>query len=244
MKIVADLHTHTIACGHAFSTIQENVLEAKGKNLDLIAITDHGPKIPGGPHPYYFKNLTVIPQYVYGIRVLRGIEANIMNIDGEVDLQPQLLERLDIVLAGFHKRVFPEGLSIEDNTKALINTMKNPYVNCIVHPGNPLYPLDIEKVVQASIEYDVYLEINNSSLTQTREGSLHNCKRFADEFVRTGASFMLGSDAHISFDVGEFSEALKMLDEAGANPEQVLNTSLDSIYTALLRKKEKRRRLV
>ena len=42
MEIIADLHTHTIASTHAYSTITEMVQAASAKNLYAIAITDHG----------------------------------------------------------------------------------------------------------------------------------------------------------------------------------------------------------
>lgn len=42
-----DLHTHTIASGHAFGTIWENARAAKDKGISVLAITDHGPSVPG-----------------------------------------------------------------------------------------------------------------------------------------------------------------------------------------------------
>ena len=41
MKIIADTHTHTLMSTHAYSTIIENIAEAKKKGLKFIAITDH-----------------------------------------------------------------------------------------------------------------------------------------------------------------------------------------------------------
>ncbi|MFW5991661.1 MAG: PHP domain-containing protein, partial [Halanaerobiaceae bacterium] len=53
MKIEVDLHMHTLNSGHAYSTITEMAKAAAGQNLKLIAVTDHGPLLPGGPHEYY-----------------------------------------------------------------------------------------------------------------------------------------------------------------------------------------------
>lgn len=47
MKTLLDVHTHTIASGHAFSSLQEMTLTAKEKGLDILGITEHGPNIPG-----------------------------------------------------------------------------------------------------------------------------------------------------------------------------------------------------
>ena len=55
MKIEVDTHCHTIASGHAYSTIVENAKAASEKGLKMIAITDHGPAMPGTFHEAYFE---------------------------------------------------------------------------------------------------------------------------------------------------------------------------------------------
>lgn len=55
MKIELDVHTHTIASGHAFSTLQEMAQAAAGKGLKVLGITEHSPGIPGTCHSIYFK---------------------------------------------------------------------------------------------------------------------------------------------------------------------------------------------
>ena len=47
MKLVLDTHTHTIASGHAYNTINEMVKRGADMRLELMAITDHAPKMPG-----------------------------------------------------------------------------------------------------------------------------------------------------------------------------------------------------
>ena len=59
MKIELDVHTHTIASGHAFSTLQEMAQAAAGKGLKVLGITEHSPGIPGTCHPIYFRFLSV-----------------------------------------------------------------------------------------------------------------------------------------------------------------------------------------
>ena len=70
MQFVADLHVHTVASGHAYSTVAEIARVAADKGLALIALTDHGPAMPGGPHAYHFSNQTAIPDVLFGLRVL------------------------------------------------------------------------------------------------------------------------------------------------------------------------------
>ena len=56
-----DVHTHTVASGHAYSTIDENVRYASEQGFELVGISDHAPKMPGGTHNFYFLNLRIIP---------------------------------------------------------------------------------------------------------------------------------------------------------------------------------------
>ncbi len=62
-----------------------------------------------GPHLYYFGNLRVLPPTIAGVQVLKGIEANIIGLSGELDLPDHMLAQLDIVLAGFHSHTGYEG---------------------------------------------------------------------------------------------------------------------------------------
>jgi len=67
-NIEADLHMHTVNSGHAYSTVDELAKTASFKGLKLIAITEHGPNLPGGPHEYFFGNMSIIPNEMYGVK--------------------------------------------------------------------------------------------------------------------------------------------------------------------------------
>lgn len=232
MKIVADLHIHTVASGHAYSTIKENLVAAREMGLEMIAITDHGPSLPGAPCLSYFSYMRILPQQDEGVEILAGVEANILE-DGVLDLPERYLGMLDIVLAGFHPPSW-EGGSQGENTRAMINAIKNPYVDIIVHPGNPQYPIDIEAVVDAALEYDTILEINNNSLTEgVRKGSREVCSLIARECAEKNATVALGSDAHYVDRVGKVDLAVELVQDAGIKEEQIFNTSTEKIKTYL-----------
>ncbi len=80
-----DLHMHTVASTHAYSTLSDYIAEAKRKGIKLFAITDHGPDMEDAPHHWHFINMRIWPRLVDGVGILRGIEANIKNINGEID---------------------------------------------------------------------------------------------------------------------------------------------------------------
>lgn len=226
------MHVHSIGSGHAYSTITEILREAADKGLQLVAVTDHGPAMPDGPHPYYFGNQRVWPAEMFGVKLLKGVEANIIDETGRLDLSKYYLERMDIVLAGFHAACYPVA-DREKYTGAMVNAIKNPYVDVIVHPGNPSYPVDYERVIQAAVEHGVAVEINNSSLCGSRAGSAGNCAQVARLLAETGALVTVGSDAHIACDVGVFDYALELLLEAGMQEAQIVNISLERLHEYL-----------
>jgi len=233
MRIVADLHTHSVASGHAYNTIDEMARAARDAGLELIAITDHGPNIPGGPHLYYFGNLRVIPATIAGVEVLKGVEANIISPAGDLDLPERSLKKLDFVLAGFHVGTGYDGGSVEENTRAMIGAMENPHVDAIAHPGNPAFQVNIEEIVRAAKRLGKLLEINNSSLTVTRLDSRDNCFQFARLAAAHGVTVVIGSDAHHASRVGVVDAAVELAERAGLTEDLVLNTSLRRVVDFL-----------
>ncbi len=236
MQIIADLHTHTISCGHAYGTVLENIDYAKENGLKYIAITDHGIAMPGASHFYYFTNLQSIPPIIKGIKVLRGAECNIINKKGKLDLEKKILKKLDIVLAGLHAVAIKNQYSIEENTQILINSMKNPYVDIIVHPDNPKLLINPEKIALAAFENNVALELNESSLTITRVGSEVICRKIIKYCVKFGTKISLGSDSHFPSSVGKFPKVLKLIKEYKVPSTQILNFNEILLKNHLLRK--------
>ena len=237
MNIVIDTHTHTVSSGHAYSTIQEIAREAADKGLRAFAVTDHGPAVHGCPQPIYFGNLRVVPDEIYGVKIIRGVEANIISYDGEVDIPDATLKKLDFVLASFHDICIKPG-SMEENTNAVMNALKNPYIDAVAHPGNPAFQVDIEKVVRAAKHHGKLIEINNHSFV-VRKGSEANCREFALKCKQLEVPVVCGSDAHMSFDVGRFDRVSKLLEEVGMPEELVLNTSMEK-FEAYLKLKSQR----
>ena len=83
MKLVVDTHTHTLSSGHAYSTICENAIEGAKNGIEAIAMTDHGPAMEGATSRLHFWNLNVIPDYINGVRIIKGAEANITDHSGK-----------------------------------------------------------------------------------------------------------------------------------------------------------------
>lgn len=232
MKFLVDVHAHTIASTHAYSTIHDYLSVAKEKGIKLFAITDHGPDMADAPHFWHFVNMRVLPRIVDGIGVLRGIEANIKNEQGEIDFFGEYLQELDIVLAGFHEPVFPPSTK-EAHTRALLNSIESGHVDIISHPGNPAYPIDIKRVAEAAAAHNVALEINNSSFLTSRKGSVNNCTEIARAVKAAGGLLVMGSDSHVAFSLGGFDKAIDIIEAVAFPMERLLNRSPEALLCFL-----------
>jgi len=235
MKLVADCHFHTISSGHAYSTLDEYAREASMKGLELIAMTDHGPAMPGGAHDYHFQNLKVIPDYLYEVEILKGMEANIIDADGSLDIAKLNPAELDVLIASFHLPCLKPG-TVEENTRTFIHVMEFKYVNIIGHPDDSRVPLDYDELARAAAENDVLLEVNNSSLKPCsfRTGSEENYVRLLESCVKHNASVIVNSDSHIHTDIGEFGDALQLLRRVGFPKDLIANTSVERLKKKLV----------
>jgi len=106
-------------------------------------------------------------------------------------------------------------------------------VDAVAHPGNPLFQVDIDKVVKAASLYNKLIEINNNSF-MIRRGSKENCLEFVKKCRKYGTRITCGSDAHICYDIGKFDAVLKILKEAEMPEELVVCTSLDRMNGYLM----------
>jgi len=235
MKV--DLHTHTISSGHAFSTINENAQAASEKGIKLLAVTDHGPAVLGSlVNPYFFDCKNRTPQIIHGVRVLFGVEANIINADGDLDLSEELLNKLDFVAVGFHADCGYVEQGIEKDTEVLIKVMQKPYVKIIVHPYNNKIAIDMEKVALASITNNVLLEINASYFYRNyikREGCWERLTTMIRIFKENNQKMIIGSDAHHSSEVGRFEEVIARFAELGITEDDVFNNDVAGVLKFL-----------
>lgn len=224
MQPLLDLHTHTIASGHAYSTLQEMVRAAADKHLQILGITDHAPSIPGAPDSIYFRNLHVIPRTMYGVRLLIGAELNILNTRGEMDLDERHYAMLDLRIAGIHSLCW-QGGTREQNTDGMLAAIENKWTHIISHPGDGTAELFFEPLVQAARDTNTLLEINASSMKPCRKKPMaaYNNAEILRLCRKYDVPVILGSDAHISFSVADYDYALPLLTETQFPAELVMN---------------------
>lgn len=230
MKYIIDLHTHTISSGHAYSTLEENARIAKLKGIEILGMSDHAPNMPGAPHIFHFNNLKIIPDHIDTVRVLKGVEVNIINSNGDLDIDENTLESLDYAIASLHPPCI-EPSNIVDNTNAIITAIKNPHINIIGHPDDGRYPIDYEKMVLAAKEFNTLIELNNSSLSPKgfRLNTIQNSERILRLCKQHKVSIILSSDAHFSSAIGDFSRCLDLIKTIGFPNNLIVNTSIENL---------------
>lgn len=227
-----DVHTHTIASGHAYCTLQEMVTTARQKGLQVLGITEHGPSIPGTCHPIHFRNLHVIPRMIDGLRLLLGAELNILDTQGTLDLDEYYYEHcLDLRIAGIHELCWKGGTP-EENTQGMIAAIRNPWTHIISHPGDGTAELLFEPIVLAAKENHTLLEINSCSLMPAR----HKVHARANnlELLRLCKDYqvpvILASDAHINYDIANYEHVLPLLEETHFPESLIMNDKPDWFF--------------
>ena len=242
MHFVLDVHCHTVNSGHGYSTINENAAHAASIGLTHIGISDHAPGMPGGPHINNFLNLRTLPDVIHGIRVFKGVECNIIDYDGNIDMEESVLKQMDFVIASLHRSVIlPKDRAV--NTRGIILAMeKTPYMHILGHPGDACYDVDMKAVIDAAARTRTIIEINNQSLVpdsdrfrgeETFIKMLELCKEYR-------VPVLASSDAHFCTNVGNLDRAKAVIEAAGMPENLVLNTCAEKFLNAIVVQTEKK----
>lgn len=208
-----DVHTHSISSGHGGShTIADMAKAAKKQGLSLLGISDHGPATLCAGTPSYFKNLQMAPKMRCGIQMLYGVELNILDYSGKVDLERSILSGMDYAIISMHTKNITPGNMLE-NTNAYIHAMSQPNVRIIGHCDDPQFPVDYKALAEAAAAHHVMLELNNASIMpgSYRGNTIENNIRMLYQCMRYETPVLLSSDSHGPQNVGNVEAAELLL---------------------------------
>ena len=230
MKLLADLHTHSknSRFGHGKNSIEEMAIAANEIGLVEIGITDHGYK-------HFFRTtknkLKEARKIINEInewsktKVLLGIEADIMDEDGTLDIDNETLSMLDILIVSYHRmtntnfagyfggvKKTPEAK--QKCTNAFINAIRRYPVTILAHLDSIL-ETDMYEIGKVCAERGTMVEINNRHTFWTREQM--------EDLVASGCMFVISSDAHSRSAVGEVNHAMEMIRRYDIPSERVAN---------------------
>lgn len=246
IHLTADYHTHTYF-SHGRGSIECNVKQAVAKGLKRIALTDHGFSQPlMGMTTEKLRQMRRIidalnRKYAGQIEILLGVEANVVAMDGRIDVPERCLSMLDVLSVGLHRAVLTtsqpyvwrvkwalnaskvmrglKGRLTRACTEALVAAVNRYDIDFVTHPGYH-YPVNIEPLALACAARHTAIEINGS----------HGMPGAAalQKALGLGVDFVIGSDAHRPERVGEFTGAVALALEAGIPPERILNSTESS----------------
>lgn len=222
MKIIADTHTHTIRSGDAFSTLKENIIAAKNQGVKYLCMTEHAYSVfPDAPKPVYFKSQHALPREYEGVTLIRGVETNIINYDGTLDMPDEILNWLDWVIASMHSSAL-KPKSERDHTEAWIAVARNPLVDVIGHCDDIHFSFDIEAVIPEFAKNEKIVEVNNQSEI-VRKGSKDFAKRIFTECKKNDVKIVVSSDGHYDGAIARFDRSLQLLKEIDYPEELIIN---------------------
>lgn len=220
-----DLHTHTVASGHGTADrVTDLAKEAARRHMALLGISDHGPATAGSASLSYFRSLFLCERERFGIKLLYGAEANILDADGSLDIPDDILETLDYCIVSMHRPIYTSG-SAAENTRAYSRAMRHPNVRIIGHCDDSRFPVDYRELVKASLSCNVTPELNNVSLLPDsyRKDCHANAAKLLEACEALSCPVILSSDSHGREHIGEVTETLKLVQEVRFPMELILN---------------------
>ncbi len=243
MEFYGDYHTHTTN-SDAKQSLDELVQAARSKGLLEVAVTDHGPlaAVIGvkGAKTYLKlrEKIDTLNLQFDDIKILLGAEANIRDEDGSLDIPPEIIEEMDILIAGLHPYTLPtsveDGLeifvqnslrhlgkgprakAIVNNTKACVAAIENnPELDILSHPGL-FFKVEVAEVAKACAKHEVLFEINCG----------HEHPDISDimEADKWGAKFIVNSDAHFTESVGNLEYGKWIIQKLNIDEDKVVNS--------------------
>lgn len=231
MKIFGDLHTHTIASGHALSSLQEMVDSARQLGYGALAITDHGCAMPGAPHIWYFEKLLQMPTEIDGLLLLRGVEANVMDLEGSLDMPREMLARFDWVIASMHSPLL-EPLPSAQTTEIWLKVAENADVDMIGHCEQRIFPFEHDRVTKAFAQNDKVVEINAGSAV-SRPGNEDILLDIARHCKKNQTKVAITSDAHSAYEMDRLQQVIAMLESIDFPEALVINSSEERLLAHL-----------
>lgn len=231
--LAVDFHVHSLFSHCGLHTILELTAHAHKLHMAGIAITDHGLTLGGRLNSVFFERF----QSPYpDLTVLKGIESNVVDSSGTIDVPNAYIPFIDIVLLGIHPNI-QQGLSRSAYTEMLLNAMeKNPSIDVITHPNDPHYPVDYNVLAQCAASHGIALELNNSKILYNRS-STEDTLTLIDACKSNRCLLAVCSDTHAIQELGDDRAVRPLLTQSSFPPELIVNNSAPSAFSFV----EKRR---
>ncbi|MCT2585212.1 PHP domain-containing protein [Actinophytocola gossypii] len=226
-ELRGDCHTHS-DWSDGGSPIREMAETAIMLGHDWMVLTDHSPRLTvanGLSAERLESQLDVVAELnaeLAPFRILTGIEVDIL-LDGGLDQTPELLDRLDVVVASVHSKLRMPG---REMTRRMVAAIENPHVDVLGHctgrrvrgRPRPESEFDAATVFAACRDNGVAVEINS------RPDRLDPPRRLLTQALELGCVFAIDSDAHAPGQLDWLPYGCERAEECEVPPERVINT--------------------
>ncbi len=235
--ITVDLHSHSLFSGCGVQTVVELLTRARELGMAGLAITDHGLALGGRLNSTFFERLS---DPVPGVRLLKGVEANLGPRPGTTDFPVEYLRYCDIALIGIHTNT-PKGRPPGEYTDLMLATLAaHPYLDVVTHPNSADYPHDYPRLARGVRDLGRAIELNNSKVALKRvapertQELLQACK--AEQ-----CPVVVNSDAHTLNEIG-CDDAIRPIMAAARFPEElVVNRNAQEAFAFIERRRALKR---
>lgn len=234
--IEVDLHTHSLFSSCGLHTTIEMLEKGKALGMKGLAITDHGPALGGRLSSVFF---TRLEDPVPGIRLLKGVECNLLEEPGRIDCPQSFLPHMDVVLLGIHSNT-DAGLGKARLTQMLLQAIKNnQYVDAIAHLDSAPCEIDYGPIVREALKCDMVVEINNSksrpgvASPEATQELIAVCKKLECPIV-------VSSDAHALNEVGRDDLVRPLLERARFPVNLIVNRDAQAAFRFVEANRRKR----
>jgi DNA polymerase (family 10) len=227
------LHCHT-NYSDGSATVEELAIACRDAGYSYVGITDHSQaaSYAGGLTSEDLlrqgEEIDRVNAKLTGIRVLKGIEADIL-MDGQVDYPESVLSTLDFVIASVHSRF---NMNEQQMTARILAALDNPYMSILGHPTGRLllsrnpYPVDLDAIFGKAAERGIAVEINADPHRLDLDW------RLAREARARGANITIGADAHSVSTIRYVDGGIRIARKAWLSSDDVLNALPVEQFTA------------
>jgi DNA polymerase (family 10) len=219
------LHCHTSYSDGRLS-VWDLAISARDAGYEYVGVTDHSGTaayVGGLGEPEIqsqWREIDDANARVEGIRVLKGIEADILP-DGRLGYSDEILAGFDLVIASVHNRF---GLDREQMTERILTAMENPYLTILGHLTGRLllsrepFPLDLDRVFERAASRGVAIEINADP--HRLDLDWRSVRRARE----AGVAISIGADAHSAAGLENVAYGVRVARKGWLEARDVLNT--------------------
>jgi putative hydrolase len=222
-----DCHVHS-DWSDGGSPIEEMGRAAVALGHEWMALTDHSPRLTvarGLSAERLLRQLEVVEELNATwapFRLLTGIECDILE-DGSLDQEPELLDRLDVVVVSVHSKLRMDERAM---TRRMVRAVRDPHADVLGHctgrlvtgRGRPESRFDADEVFAACAESGTAVEINS------RPERLDPPRRLLRRAVEAGVLFSVDTDAHAPGQLDWQVLGCERAEECGVPAERVVTT--------------------